>query len=104
MNLYVRSEDAFEYRRTAHAAIFGAWAPGAVTNADLSFSTRKLAERAPEQLRDSAVLDTATGIVAADQAVSVEAARHRLIDAADRAGIPVTKLAEIVVALRDSNT
>jgi GAF domain-containing protein len=64
VNLYGRSEDAFDYRHNVLAAIFRAWAPGAVTNADLSFSTRRLAEQVPIKLRDEALLDTATGIVA----------------------------------------
>ena len=34
------------------ATIFGAWAPGAITNADLSFSTRDTAREAPQTLRD----------------------------------------------------
>jgi GAF domain-containing protein len=101
VNLYGRSDTTFERKHQALAVVFQAWAPGAVTNADLSFSTRTLAEQAPGQLRDEALLDTATGILAAAQTVTVATARQRLIDAADRAGIPVTSLARAVVAQRD---
>src|SRR5829696_2117649 len=47
-------EDAFDGRHGVLAEVFNAWAPGAVTNADLEFSTRRQAERAPEDLRDDA--------------------------------------------------
>ena len=47
VNLYGGSVDAFEGRHQQLADVFRAWAPGAVTNADLSFSTRAVAEQAP---------------------------------------------------------
>ena len=47
VNLYGASRQAFTGHHEALAEIFGAWAPGAVTNADLSFSTRRDAEEAP---------------------------------------------------------
>jgi GAF domain-containing protein len=101
VNLYGRSHDTFDGNREALAAVFGAWAPGAVANADLSFSTRRIAEQAPKQLRREALVDTATGIVAANRGVSLDAAREHLEDAAERAGVPVTALAEAVVHLRN---
>jgi len=100
VNLYGRSETTFDGKHRLLAAVFRAWAPGAVANADLSFSTRRLAEQAPEQLRDDALLDTATGMLAAAEHVPTDAARQRLVDAAARAGIPVTTLAQAVVAHR----
>jgi len=97
VNLYGGSVDCFTGRHEEIAAIFSAWAPGAVANADLSFTTRRLAEQAPSQLKDQARLDTALGIIAARQGVPVETARERLSDAAQRAGVTDLQLARLVI-------
>ncbi len=97
VNLYGGSEHAFEGKHQALADVFGAWAPGAVKNADLSFSTRRLAQRAPRQLRDQTIIDTAVGYVAEAQGLEIDAARDHLEDAARRAGIPVATLARTIV-------
>ena len=47
VNLYGGSDHAFDGRHQQLADVFGAWAPGGVSNADLSFSTREVAVRAP---------------------------------------------------------
>ena len=101
VNLYGAAEDTFVDRHDRLAVAMGAWAPGAVTNADLSFSTRALAQEAPGLLRDAAVLDTATGVVAAQRGVSLAEARAHLEDAARRAGVPVTRLARVIIGLQD---
>ena len=101
VNLYGRAEDTFVGKHEALADAVGGWAPGAVTNADLSFSTLEEARRAPAQLRDDTLVDTATGIVAASRDVSIEEARERLADAANRAGVPVIRLARAIVDLHD---
>ncbi len=99
VNLYGGSEDAFTGRHEELAVVFGAWAPGAVVNADLSFSTRQLAEQAPLHLRDQARLDVASGILAAIQDIDVESALDRLKRAAQRAGVPMNRVADIVIML-----
>lgn len=100
VNLYGRSEGAFAGpRREMLAAVFQAWAPGAVANADLSFSTRRAAEQAPARLRDDAVIEAATGIVAASRDVTVIEAREQLENAAARAGVPLGSLARVIVDL-----
>jgi hypothetical protein len=99
VNLYGRAEDTFAGRHEALADVFGAWAPGAIANADLSFATRRTAEKAPTQLRDAAVVDEATGMLAAERGLSLEEARAQLHDAASRAGIPVHRLARVLVGL-----
>jgi GAF domain-containing protein len=101
VNLYGDAADAFDDRHAQLAAAFGAWAPGAVTNADLTFSTRSLAQQAPAQLQERAWVDSATGIVAAQRGVTVAQARGHLEDAARRAGIPVVRLARVVLGLHD---
>jgi hypothetical protein len=99
VNLYGRSENTFEGKHNLLATVFKAWAPGAVTNADLSFSTRRVAEQAPTLLREEAIIDAATGIVAVSQEVALEAARQQLEEAAARAGVPVARLAHLVIEL-----
>ncbi|MGZ5398385.1 MAG: GAF and ANTAR domain-containing protein [Nocardioides sp.] len=101
VNIYGGSDDAFTGRHEQLAMVFGAWAPGAVANADLSFSTRRVAESAPELLRDQAQVDAATGILAAARNVDVETAKEHLMDAAQRAGVPLVKLAQAVLEVRN---
>jgi hypothetical protein len=101
VNLYGRDADTFVDLHDRLAAVFGGWAPGAVTNADLPFSTRHLAQQAPVRLKDRAVLDAATGVIAAQRDIPVEEAREHLEDAARRAGIPVVRLARVVLGLHD---
>lgn len=101
VNLYGRTEDTFVGKHQALADVLHAWAPGAVTNADLSFSTIEEARRAPERLRDEAIVDTATGILAANRRVSLDDARDQLHGAARRAGVPLTRLARTIIDLHN---
>lgn len=97
VNLYAASAAAFAGLHSALAAIFDAWAPGAVTNADLSFSTREVAQQAPQVLRDDAVIHMAVGIIASGSDLSTDEARYALGEAARRAGISEVSLAKTVV-------
>ena len=97
VNLYGGSGTCFEGGAEALAELFGAWAPGAVSNADLSFTTRLEAQRAPERLRDQARVETAIGILAAEGDGDVGPARHRLERAAAQAEVSVLELAEAVI-------
>ena len=98
VNLYAASAQAFAGQHDPLAAIFGAWAAGAVANADLSFSTRLESERAPQRLRDQTAIDVATGILAAQLRVDVDTALERLTSAASRAGVSLVQLAHDIVA------
>jgi len=98
INLYATTPDAFTARHEQIAKIFGAWAPGAVTNADLTFSTRTVAEQAPLVLREQVRIQVALGVLMKDQGIDVETARVRLYDAAHRAGVTVAMLAEELVS------
>ena len=100
VNLYGHADGTFDGQHAVLADVFGAWAPGAVTNADLSFASRATAERAPLRLREAATVDTATGILAAERNLTVTQARAQLEDASARAGVPVVRLAKIVVDLQ----
>jgi GAF domain-containing protein len=97
VNLYGSTPDAFAGKHEGIAEIFHAWAPGAVSNADLSFRTRQEAEDAPRQVGDQTRIDTATGIIAARQGTDVRTARERLSAAAVRAGVTEVQLAEAVI-------
>lgn len=98
VNLYATTRDAFEGRHEQIADIFSAWAPGAVTNADLSFRTRTVARQAPLVLREQVRLQVALGLLMKDQDLDVESARVRLYDAAHRAGVTVAMLVEVLVS------
>jgi GAF domain-containing protein len=92
VNLYAASERAFVGHHYALAEVFGAWAAGAVANADLSFTTRREAKVAPQRVREQHFVDVATGILAAQLRVDVDTARAHLHDAAFRAGAPCPAL------------
>jgi GAF domain-containing protein len=99
VNLYGAADDTFDGKHQGLSAVFGGWAPGAVANADLSFSTRTLAQSAPARLREDAVVDTAVGIVAGSRGMDLIAAREDIEDAARRAGIPLAALARMIVEM-----
>jgi GAF domain-containing protein len=100
VNLYGRSDEAFDGKHGLLATVFKAWAPGAVTNADLSFSTRRAARQAPERLREDARIDAATGIIASSRDLTLDDAREQLEESAARAGVPVSKLAKLIIEAR----
>jgi GAF domain-containing protein len=99
INLYASTAHAFDGRVEALATALGADATAAVTNADLSFSSRREATQAPARLRDRAHVDMALGIMAARYGESVDDARTRLTRAAARAGISEAAVARLVVEL-----
>jgi GAF domain-containing protein len=104
VNLYGGSGRAFTGHHEALARIFDAWAPGAVTNADLDFTTRRMAEQAPQRIRDERFVRVAVGIIAAAEGVDPETAFARLENAADRAGVTPPQLArELIDALDDED-
>ena len=78
--------------------IFDAWAPGAVTNADLSFSSREAAKRAPPLLRDDLNVHVAVGILTVAHRIDVDEARESLSDAARRAGVSEADLAVTIIS------
>jgi hypothetical protein len=97
VNLYAATPDAFRGKESRVAAIMGAWAPGAVLNADLPFSTREAARLAPQRLEDLSVLDQAAGIVMAAQDVDEARAREIIADAARQAGQDQLSVAREVI-------
>lgn len=102
INLYAATPDAFDGKHEQVAAVFGAWPVEAVTNADLGFLTRRSAGRAPAVARDQVVLSLAVGLVAERAGIDVDSARHRLREAAERAGVDEAAFARYLVeALED---
>lgn len=99
VNLYGATSSTFQGRHDALADVCGAWRPGAVTNADLSFSTREAAARAPEQLQERDAVDVAVGAIAQAHGITTGEAAARLEQAASRAGIPLVQVARAVVPL-----
>lgn len=99
VNLYGASDNAFTGHHVALARIFDAWAPGAVTNADLTFSTRRTAEEAPAHLRATHRIELAVAILADREGVDLGTARVRLEQSALRAGISTAHLAEVYLDL-----
>jgi len=99
VNLYAATPGAFEGRVHDLARTLGASAGKAVSNADLSFSTRLAAAEAPQRFRDQQEVDIALGIIAASQSVNVATAAERLRAAAARAGISEVQAATAVRGL-----
>ena len=97
VNLYAATADAFDDRHEELAHVLGAWAPGAVANADLSFETRRTAQNAPQILLDEMRIQVAVGILVASRNISVAAARTHLTSAASRAGVSETAFAKLII-------
>jgi GAF domain-containing protein len=97
VNLYANQEHAFDERHEALAGIFGAWAGGAVANADLSLTTRQEALKAPATLATNARIHNAVGVIIAIHGVSADEAQRRLESAAILAGVPAVTIAEVIL-------
>ena len=102
VNLYAGSPNAFDGHHEALAETFGAWAVGAVTNADLGFLTRREARATPQRIRD--LVDAAAAVLADDLGLDLEDADARLERAARRAGISVADLADVILDARRRRT
>lgn len=97
VNLYAASRRAFGGHHDELARIFGAWAAGAVANADLSFDSRDAAEATPERVRERQAIEAATVVIADERDVDLEAAEVILHDAARQAGVELAELARQVL-------
>lgn len=98
VNLYASTPDAFEGREEQVAQAIGASAADAVSNADLSFETRRVAQKAPNIFEDQYDIDLAIGILAQSRGIDVSLARERILDAARRAGVTEGQAARAVRA------
>ena len=99
LNLYAAEPNAFHGVEGMFAAIFGAHVGEAVNNADLTFQTREWARQLPDRLSARRKMDTAVGVLMALRGWPAEEARTKLREAAERAGIEVELVAEVVMEL-----
>lgn len=99
VNMYASTVDAFRGHHDDLALLMGTTAAEAVSDADLSFSTRLEAAAAPSQLRDRATIDTAIGLVAALRNSDLDTAQRLLVEAAARAGINEALVARVLVTV-----
>lgn len=101
VNLYGEAVDTFDGHVEELAALFGAWAPGAVANADLSFQTRLEAVKSPQRLKGQAYVDRAVGMLVTARDLDPQVAEERLEAAAARAGVTVFVLARALLETFD---
>lgn len=104
MNLYASTPHAFEGHHDQIAGIVGAWAPGAVLNADLSFATRLRAAEAPETLKNRSRVAVALRFIASSQSVDLDTAEQLLREAAARSGISQLEVARTVILFHGEET
>ena len=97
VNLYASDAGAFNGHHETVAAAFGGWAPGAVTNADLDFSTLAAARSAPGLQRDQVTVSRAAALFAETVSIPVDDARDRIAAAAAGARVSAVSLAETIL-------
>ena len=102
INLYAADPGAFHGKEQLLAEVFQTPADEFVTNADLSFMTRDAARRLPEDLEAKAKLDRATGMLVGLLGWPADEARERLRSAAGQARTPLDQVADLIVALGDT--
>lgn len=102
INLYAAEAGAFHGHHEEMAEALGAWAGGAVADADLQFRSREAAERTPGTLADLRDVEVALGILAARWGIAIGRARERLARAAQQAGLTLPQAARLVSSLRRS--
>lgn len=100
VSLYAASAHSFDGHHEELAAALGASAEDAVTNADLSFSSRAAARQAPATVADLRDIDVAVGTLAAWRQRDVQAARRSLEEAALEADVALVVAARLVLRLR----
>lgn len=95
-NLYASKAEAFDECHDALAELLGAWAEGAVVDADLSFKSERLARRAPQILQESTDVAIVSVMLAQARDMEVEEAEKRLREAAVRANISLAELLDLM--------
>lgn len=103
INFYGTDGGTFRGRERHIARVFGSDVEAAVTNADLSMTSRQRAEHAVETLEALDAVDIASGILAEREGIPVDEALSRLRDAAERADAPLHEVSEIVIEWRDAD-
>jgi GAF domain-containing protein len=99
INLYASTPDAFDGHHEELAEACGAWAQGAVRDADMAFTTRFAAAETPARLRNEDLVSQATGVLMGEWWISSEEATRRLQVSAQRAGISDVQMARAILGL-----
>lgn len=102
VNLYGSTHEAFDGRHEELARLCGAWAGGAVSNADLDFDTRLHAAAAPDRILDRRDLDLAAGVVSEVRGIEPMEAVRRIRGAASRAGVTEHELARFLLDVHEA--
>ena len=102
INFYAATTSGFQGREQDLARMFGASVEEAVANADLSMSSVERAKQAVEQLDASDSVNQAVGVLAARDGMSLKEAEELMRTAANRAGISVVAIAEVLLRGRVS--
>ncbi|WP_456845286.1 GAF and ANTAR domain-containing protein [Cellulomonas sp. P5_C6] len=97
VNFYAARPRAFRGHEAQLAAIVGASAHRAISNADLDFRSLDDAVVAPTHLDELAVINQALGILAHSRRIGIDEARTVLHRAAERAGLGDADVARTVV-------
>ena len=100
LNLYGSTTTTFDGHHEELAELYGGWPDGAVTNADLTFSTMARARTAPRVLADATRSNMAVGMIMSAHGLPESAARTRLSDVAARAGVSEGRVADVLLATR----
>lgn len=99
INMYASTPEAFEGHHEELAEACGAWVDGAVTNADMGFTTRFRAAETPELLRIENLVNQAIGALIVAQGIPAEEAGQKIRASAQRAGISDAQIARAILAL-----
>jgi GAF domain-containing protein len=97
VNLYGASTRAFVGSEEALGALLGSSAREAVSNADLSFTTRTEARKTANRLKDRATISQAVEMLAHRNNEDANTARTRLESAAARAALSSIDLAHLIL-------
>jgi hypothetical protein len=97
VDLYGATPNAFDGRLDAVSAAVGSSPTEAVSNADLSFTTRLRAATSAAQLEEDYDVDLASDIVSGRHGVSPAEALERLRSSAARADVSLQVLARVVI-------
>jgi GAF domain-containing protein len=101
VNLYGSTNRCFDGLHAELAEACGAWAEGAITNADLGFTSRVRAAVAGHRLDALGRVDIATGIIAEHQGIDLAEAASKIRDAATRAGVSEAEFAHFIIDAHD---
>lgn len=97
VNLYASNAGAFDGHHAEVAQLVGGWAAGAVTNADLEFSTLAAARAVPARQRDEVTVSRAATVYAHTMGIDPLRAREHIRVAARQAGASELSLAETIL-------